>query len=71
MPGIHGNGEELCGDTQLRYQGSVHEALVSPRVNEHPETFRPVTPQQDCMEWRTSNGSLESPSMTHQHTSST
>ena len=41
---VHGNGERLCGDSQLQHQGSIHKALVSPRVNEYPERFRPFTP---------------------------
>ena len=56
--GVHGNGEKLCGDTQLRHQGSVHKAFVGPRVHEHLERFRPVTPQQDSMESSMSNGRL-------------
>jgi hypothetical protein len=53
---VQETGEGLSGDAQLRHQGGIHETLVSPRVNENPERFRLVAPQQDDMKRGASKG---------------
>ena len=54
---IHGSGEWLSGDVQLGCQCSVQKALISPRVNEDPERFGLVSPQQIDMKRGASKGS--------------
>ena len=65
---VQGTGEGLSGDAQLRHQGGVHEPLVGPRVNENPERYRLVAPQQDGMETGASKGRRKTICMAHQST---
>jgi hypothetical protein len=53
---VHGNGEGLIGDAQLGHQSSVQKTLIGPRVDEYPERFLLIPPQQDGMEMHASKG---------------
>ena len=65
---VHGIGEGLSGDAHLRRQGSVHKTLIGHGVDEYPERFRLVPPQQDDMERGTSKGRGKVLRMAHQST---
>ncbi|XP_038869881.1 trace amine-associated receptor 1-like [Salvelinus namaycush] len=49
---IHGNGEGLGGDVQLRSQCVVQKVLIGPRFNEDQERFGLVSPQQNDLKRR-------------------
>jgi hypothetical protein len=65
---IQGAGEVLNWDAQLRHQGGVQETLVGPRVNENPEGYRLVAPQQEGMERGASKGRIKMILLAHQST---
>lgn len=67
---VHENGEGLSGDIQLGSQGSVHKALISPRVNEYQERFRLVPLQQHGMKRDARKGRAKVLCMAHQSTRS-
>jgi hypothetical protein len=58
---VHKVGKGLCGDTQLRHQGSVHKALVGPRVIEHSDEFGLVSRKQGSIEGVMSSERLATP----------
>jgi hypothetical protein len=60
----------MRGDAQLRYQSSVHETLIGPRVNENTDRFRLVAPQQDGLERGVSKGRRKMIYMAYQCTTS-
>jgi hypothetical protein len=67
---IHGNGEGLSGDVQFGSQCDIQKALIGSRLNEDPETFGLVSPQQNDMKKAASKASKKVPHMAHKSTRS-